>query len=109
MTIGYTKVSEYIEKLKTDQEKNIREFSEISQDKLSHMPEKSAITFHHNFYQKWKIDLEDATISDETQNRLQVLKQNYNDIGSQNSCDIGLTYLEEMAIDTDPELPYVAS
>ena len=30
------------------------------------MPEKSAFTFHHNFYPKPKVILEDATISDKT-------------------------------------------
>ena len=53
--------------------------------------------------------LEDATISDETRNRLQVLKQEYNDMVSQHSSDMGLTHLEEMAIKTDLGLPPVAS
>ena len=66
MTIGYTKESEYIEKSQTDQQENIRKVSEISQDKLPPMPEKSAFAFHHNFYPKPKVVLEDATISDET-------------------------------------------
>ena len=39
------------------------------------MPEHSAFTFHHNFYPKPKIDIEDAKISEEMQNRLEVLKQ----------------------------------
>ena len=34
MTIGYIKESEYIKKLQTVQQENIREVSEISQDKL---------------------------------------------------------------------------
>ena len=74
MTIGYNKESDYIEKAQADKQENIREVSKISQDKLPPMSEKSAFTFHHNLYPKPKIDLEDATISDETQNRLQVLK-----------------------------------
>ena len=44
------------------------------------MPEKSAFTFHHNFYPKPKELLEDATTPDETKSNLQVLKQDYNDI-----------------------------
>ena len=67
------------------------------------MPEKSAFTFHHNFYPKVK--LEDAIIWDETEEKLQVLKQNYKDIVSQYSSDIGLTHLEEMVIETNTELP----
>ena len=48
-------------------------------------------------------------ISDKIQNRLQLLKQDYNDIVSQHSSDVGLTHLKEMTIETDPELPPVAS
>ena len=69
------------------------------------MPGKSAFTFHHyNFYPKPKVILEDATMSDETKNKMQVLKQNYNYIVSQHSSDIVPTNLEEMIIETDPEL-----
>ena len=42
-------------KSQTNQHENIREVSEISQDKLSPMPEKSALIFHHNFYPKPKV------------------------------------------------------
>ena len=66
------------------------------------MPEKSAFTFHYNFYLKPKVVLEDATISDETKNKLHALKQDNNDIGCQHSSDIGL-------IKTDSELTHVAS
>ena len=45
-------------KSQTDQQENIREVSKISRDKLSPMPEKSAFTFHHNFYPKPKVVLE---------------------------------------------------
>ena len=61
--------------------------------------------FHHNFYLKPKVKLEDAIISDETKNRLQALKKNYNDIVSQHSSNIGLAHLEEMVIERDPKLP----
>ena len=37
------------------------------------------------------------------------MKQDYSDIVSQHSSSIGITHLEEMAIETDPELPPVAS
>ena len=60
------------------------------------MSEKSAFTFHHNFYPKPKVKLEDAKISDKTKDKLQVLKQNYNDIFSQHSTDTGLAHLEEI-------------
>ena len=48
-------------------------------------------------------------IWDETKDMLQVLKQNYSDIVSQHSSDIGLAYLEEMVIETKPELPPIAT
>ena len=44
--------------------------------------------FCHNFYQKPKIDLKDAEISEETGQKLQTLQQNYDDIGSKHSTDI---------------------
>ena len=69
------------------------------------MPEKSAFTFHCNFYSEPKVKLEDAIISDETKKKLQVLKQNYDDVVSQHSSNIGLTHLEEMVIETNPEFP----
>ena len=70
------------------------------------MPAKLAFNFHHNFYPKPKVKLEDAIISDETKEKLQVLKQIYNDIISQHSSNKGLNHLEEMVIETNPELPY---
>ena len=69
------------------------------------MPEKSAFTFHHNFYPKSKVKLEGTIILDGTKDKLWVLKQNYNDIVSHYSSDIGLIHLEEMVIKTNPELP----
>ena len=95
--------------MQADQQENIREIAEISQDKLQPMPEKSASTFHHNSYPKPKVVLEHTTISDETKNKLQVLKQDYNDIVSQHSGDIGLTHLGEVIFKTDPKLLPVAS
>ena len=73
------------------------------------MTEKSAFTFHHNFYPKPKIKLGDIIILDETKEKWQVLKQNYNDIVSQHNRDIGLTHLEEMVIKTNPNLPPVVT
>ena len=37
--------------------------------------------------------------------KLQILKQNYNYIVSRNSSNIGWTHVEEMVIERDPELP----
>ena len=52
------------------------------------MPEKVAFMFHHNSYPKPKIDLKDA---EETRQKLQTLQQDYNDIVSKHTSDIGLT------------------
>ena len=73
------------------------------------MPKKSAFTFHHNFYPKPKVKLEDTIISVETKEKVQVLKQNYNDTVSQHSSDIELTHLEEMVIKMNPELHSVVT
>ena len=92
------------QKCQYDQQKNTREVSEIPQDTLP-----PVFTFHHNFYPKPEIDLEDAKIPEETENKLQVLKQDYYEIAGQHSRDIGITHLEEMTTETDPQLPPVAS
>ena len=60
---------------------------------------------HHNFYPKPKTDLKDTEISEEIKQKLQTPQQNYEDIISKHSSDIGLTSLEEMTIDTDSNLP----
>ena len=73
------------------------------------MPEKSAFAFHQNFYTEPKVVLEDATILYKTWDKSQELKQDWNDTVSQHSNDIGLTDLEAMTIETDADLPPVAS
>ena len=82
ITIGYVKETECIKKSQIYQQENVREVSKISQDKLPPMPEKSVSTLHHNFCPKPRIELKETKISEETQNRLQVLKQDDNDIVS---------------------------
>ena len=57
--------------------------------------------FHDSFY--LKLDLEDAKISEEMRQKLQI--QDYDDIVSKHNSDIGLTHLEEMTTETDPKLP----
>ena len=82
--------------------------TEISQGELPPMPEKSVFMFHYNFYPKPRIDLEDAKITQEMRQKSQLLKQDYDDIVSKHRSNIRVTYLEEMTIETDPELPPVA-
>ena len=66
MTLDHVKELECVEKPQTDQQENIREVSEISQDKLPPIPEKSVFKFHHNFYPEPKIDLKYTKILEET-------------------------------------------
>ena len=73
------------------------------------MSEKSAFTFHHNFYPNPKVDMQDADITQEIGQQLWDLQQKYEHIISKHSSDIGLKHLEEMKIDTDPNLPLIAS
>ena len=73
------------------------------------MLEKLTFVFHHNFYPKPKVDLEDTEITPEIKQQLTDLQQKYDDIISKHSSNIGLTHLEEMKIDTDLHLPPVAS
>ena len=56
------------------------------------MPVKSAVMVHHNFTPKPRIDLEDAKISGEMKHKLQILKQDYDDMVSS---DTGFTHLEK--------------
>ena len=58
------------------------------------MLEKSVFMFHHNFCPKLKLGLEDTKISDETQHKLQILKQDSDDIVIKHSSDIRLTHLK---------------
>ena len=85
MTIGYVKESDHMEKDPPEhskiQEKQLKHnplkhylYSRgsygMSHDKLPPMPDKSAFMFHHNFYPKPKIDLEDTDITQETRQKL---------------------------------------
>ena len=64
--------------------------------------------FHHNFYPKPKVDLEDAGIYQKNAKFVD-LQQKYNDIISKHNSYIGLIHLEERKIDTDPNVSPVAS
>ena len=73
------------------------------------MSEKSAFMFHHNFCPEQKLDLKDDEISEEIRHKLLVLQKDYDDIVSKHHSNTRLTHLEEIKIDTDPNLPPVAS
>ena len=65
--------------------------------------------FHHNFYPKPTVDLEDADLTQEIRQKLLDLQQKYYDIISKHSSTIGLTHLENMKINIDPNVPSVAN
>ena len=124
MTTGYVKELEYVEKAPPEQFKNSGKVTETqpfrtSTDTVGEVMEihwwitlntrKVSLQFLHNFYPKPKVDLKDNDISQETRQKLLTLQQNYDDIVSKHSSDIRLTHLEGMKIDTDPNLPPVAS
>ena len=57
------------------------------------MSEKLAFVFHHKFYLKPKVDLDDVKITPKIKQQLTDLQQKYDDIISKHSSDIGLTHL----------------
>ena len=65
--------------------------------------------FHGDFYLKPRITLLDAEFSPETQQQLEALLEEFSDIMSKSSLDIGLTHLEEMVLHTKPGSILVAS
>ena len=58
--------------------------------------------FHKDFYPKPRITLLDAELSPETKQQLEMLLQEFSDVMSKNSSDIGLTHLKEMVLNTKP-------
>ena len=69
------------------------------------MPDTLAFVFQHNFYTKPIVALEDDEITPEIKQKLIDLQEKYDNIISKHSSSIGLTHLEEMKINTDPNLP----
>ena len=59
------KESDHTEKHMIKQTDHIAQVHKISHEKLPSIPEKSEFMFHHTFSPKPKIDLEDATVSQE--------------------------------------------
>ena len=78
-------------------------------DKLVPIPENSRFMFHKDFYPKPRITLLDAELSPKTQQQLEALLQEFSDIMSKSSSDIGLTHLKEMILHTEPgSIPVVS-
>ena len=78
-------------------------------DKLAPILVNSAFMFHKDFSPKPRITLLDAELSPETQQGLEALLQEFSDIISKSSSDIGLTHLKEMVLHTEPgSIPVVS-
>ena len=71
--------------------------------------ENSAFLHPSKFYPKPKIILKDAQVSEEIKTKYEDLLSEYEDIMSHKSTDIGVTTLEEVPIETNPDLPPIAS
>ena len=71
-------------------------------EKPTSIPENSAFMFHRDFYLKPRLTLLDAELSPKTQQQLETLLEEFSDIMSKISSDIGLTHLEEMVLHMKP-------
>ena len=65
--------------------------------------------FHKDFYSKPRITLLDAELSNESKQQLNDLLEEFSDIMSKNSKDIGPPNLEEMVLPTEPGAAPVSS
>ena len=65
--------------------------------------------FYKDSYPKPRITLLDIELSPEAQQQLEALLQEFSDIMSTSSSDIGLTHLKEMVLHTEPgSIPVVS-
>ena len=81
----------------------------MTEAEIREVAENSAFLHPSKFYPKPKIVLKDAQISDEVKERFDKLLEEYEDIMSHKAMDIGMTTMEEVPIEMDPDLPPVAS
>ena len=72
----------------------------LPKETLTLIPPNSSFMFHKDFYPKPRITLLDAELSNESRKHLNDLLEEFSDIMSKNSTDIGLTHLEEMILPT---------
>ena len=81
----------------------------VPKEILTSIPQNSSFMFHKYFYPKPRITLLDAVLSNEYKQQLDNLLEEFSDIMSKNSKDIGLTHLEVMVLPTEPWAAPVAS
>ena len=80
----------------------------MTEAEIGGVAEKSAFMHPSTFYPKPMIVLKDAPVTEEIQERFDKLLNEYKDIMSNKSTDIGVTTLEEVPIETDPDAPLIA-
>ena len=68
---------------------------------LTLIPQNSSFMFHKDFYPKPRITLFDAELSIESKQQLNNILEEFSDIMSKTSKDIGLMHLEEMVLPTE--------
>ena len=78
-------------------------------DTLTLIPQNSSLMSHKDFYPKLRITLLDAQLLNELIWQLYDCLEDFSDIMSKSSEDIGLTHLEEMVLPTEPGAAPVAS
>ena len=86
-----------------------RENCHDNTERLTPIPENSAFMFHKDFYLKPRITLLDVELPPKTQEQLETLLEEFSNIMSKSSSDIGLMHLEEMYLHTRPGSIPVAS
>ena len=81
----------------------------MTEAEIREVAKKSAFMHPSKFYPKPKIVLKDAPVTEEIQEKFDKLLNEYEDIMSHKSTDIGVMTLEEVPIETDPDSPLIAS
>ena len=81
----------------------------MTEAEIREVAENSAFLHPSKFYPKPKIILKDAQVSEEIKTKFENLLSEYEDIMSHKSTDIGVMTLEEVPIETNPDLPPIAS
>ena len=80
----------------------------LKESEIREIAENLAFFLPSKFYPNPKAVLKDAQVKDIMKDKLNEILEEYKDIMSHKSSDIGMTTLEEVPIETDPNLPPIA-
>ena len=80
----------------------------MTEAEIREVAKKSAFMHPSKFYPKPKIVLKDVPVTEEIQEKFDKLLNEYEDIMSNKSTDIGIMTLEEVPVETDPDAPLIA-